>query len=100
MTIAPAKAGSLPEAGRVAVIGTVLDLDEGMIVLDDGTGSVTGRLSETTIKNGQIDKGVLARVVGRLGSGELDVEIIQNFDGFDTELYEKALEAFRKEVLS
>ncbi|MBI5355608.1 MAG: hypothetical protein HZB68_04100 [Candidatus Aenigmarchaeota archaeon] len=94
----PSKASALPESGRVSVIGTLVDFDDDSLVIDDGTGSVTGRLSDETIKNCVLDKGGIFRLIGRMSGNEVTAEIIQDFNGFDSKLYEKALEMFRKEV--
>lgn len=94
----PSKASSLPDSGRVSVIGTLVDFDDDTILIDDGTGSVTGRLSEETVKNCSLEKGGTFRMIGRISGNEVTTEIIQDFKGFDSKLYEKAIEVFKKEV--
>lgn len=94
----PSKVSSLPESGRVSVIGTLVDFDDDSVIIDDGTGSVACRLSEETIKNCPLEKGGVLRVIGRMSGNDITAEIIQDFNGFDAKLYDKAMGIFKMEV--
>ena len=94
----PTKIGELPEKGRIVVIGTVVDFSEGSIVIDDGTGSIVGRISENTIRENEPQKGSLVRAIGRLQDKEMLTEIIQDFSGFDVASYDTAAKMYQEVV--
>ncbi|MFP4045532.1 MAG: hypothetical protein ACLFS3_00540 [Candidatus Aenigmatarchaeota archaeon] len=85
------------EDKRVAIIGTVVDKQDGMLMVDDGTGKIEVETSgEEQLK--KFDSGDVVRVVGRVGEGIIYAEAVQDFSNFDRELYQKArekLEEFR-----
>lgn len=80
------------DEARVSVIGTVISRDPGesSMVLDDGTGQIDARVPRLP------ELGSLARVIGRAFTSEgkvmLDTAIVQDFSGFDVELYRKVTE--------
>jgi len=87
------KIEDLAEAqGWVSVIGTVISRDpsQSEILIDDGTGQAVARVPRMP------DLGSLVRVVGRIfiasGEARVDAEILQDFSGFDVELYRKILQ--------
>ncbi len=75
---------------RVSVTGTILDVSESGIVLDDGTGKISISLEN----KGGFKANQLVRVFGRVmpmeGGIELQGEIIQSMNGLDVELRKKA----------
>ncbi len=82
--------------GHVAVIGVVVNKNPGTFsfILDDGTAKVlvlTNNIDEFE----KLDEGKLARVLGKtVGMGEeteILADVIQDFSGFNLELYKKAL---------
>jgi len=77
---------------RVRVTGTVLDVQENRIVLDDGTGKIDAVFD----KPPEVEANQLVRVFGRvisLENGfELQGEFAQKQDGLDMELRKKVLE--------
>ncbi|MFP4116013.1 MAG: replication protein RepA [Candidatus Aenigmatarchaeota archaeon] len=86
------KVGNLGgDENRVSLIGTAVDVTEGAAVIDDGTGKVevTFDLSKDLSK---FEEGNLVRVIGRPTGDSLEGEVIQDFEGFDLDLYEDALE--------
>lgn len=75
----------LPEDGRVSFIGTIVDVGQGKIVVDDGSGSM-----EVLFENaGELATGKMVRVVGKLSDGLVSGEAVQDFSAFDMELYKK-----------
>ena len=87
------KIEDLAEAqGWVSLIGTVISRDpsQSEILIDDGTGQAVARVPRMP------DLGSLVRVVGRIfiasGEARVDAEILQDFSGFDVELYRKVLQ--------
>ncbi len=76
---------------RVSVIGTVVDKGESRVAVDDGTGTIEVVFDLSKDLDG-FDESDLVRVVGRPSDGSMDGEVIQNFEGFDVDLYEEILE--------
>jgi len=70
---------------RVSIIGTVLESSDGELEVDDGTGTIT-----VTGVEENFDTGTLVRVIGRPADGFLMAEVVQDFSGFDLELFEKS----------
>lgn len=89
---APAEFKKIEDVGaddvRVSLIGTVVDVGEGKLVVDDGTGTIQVNfdLSEDL---DELKQGRKVRIIGRPGEGEMDGEAVQDFSDFDMELYEK-----------
>ncbi|MCD6403063.1 MAG: hypothetical protein J7K98_01900 [Candidatus Aenigmarchaeota archaeon] len=83
---------------RVRVTGTVIDVTDDSIFIDDGTGtvrvSIQGNLPEF-VKNG-----LLIRVFGivyQTSEGfEILANIIQNLDGLDLNLFKKVKELYNR----
>ncbi len=83
--------------GRIAVIGTVVNKNNELFsfILDDGKAQVlvlTNNIDEFE----QLEEGKLARVLGKtVGEGEeteILADVVQDFSGFDLELYRKSLQ--------
>ncbi len=76
---------------RVRVIGTVLSVDEDSISVDDGSGNVDVFLEQENMEN--VEEGQRVRVFGRVlptpDSFELQGEVLQDFEGVDTELHDR-----------
>lgn len=81
-----------PSDIRVSLIGLIVDMDEGTLILDDGTGKVQATFSGKV--NAEVNK--LVRVFGRAfpaeGGYTIQGEIIQDLTGLDIELFRKYLE--------
>jgi len=78
-----------PEDIRVSIIGLVVDSSEDKIVIDDKTGTIEVLLNTMDEK---IESNLLVRVIGKVVSENgtlIKAESIQDFSGFDLELYEK-----------
>jgi hypothetical protein len=71
-----------PTSGRVSVIGKVIKKNS-EFAIDDGTGQI---LLET---NQEMPLGKLVRIMGFVRENSIKVEIIQDFDGFDLDLYKR-----------
>jgi hypothetical protein len=71
--------------GRISVIGKVIKFDNGLGI-DDGTGKAA-LLTDKNIKPGD-----LVRIIGFVTqTKQIRVELVQNFEGFDIDLYKKAI---------
>ena len=71
---------------RVAIIGTVVNVNGDRLVLDDGTDSIEVLLPPDITAT----QGALVRVVGRVRSAEglhIETEFVQRMDGLDISLY-------------
>lgn len=72
---------------RVAVLGTVVNVNGDRLVLDDGTDSIEVLLPPET----KVDQNQLVRVIGRIRSTEgalhIEAEAVQNMTGLDVNLY-------------
>ena len=77
----------LPEDGRVSFIGTVIDVGDGKVVVDDGSGSIEVLLENEIAKG--LETGKVVRIVGKLSDGLVSGEAVQDFSGFDLEIYKK-----------
>lgn len=88
-----------PRAGRVQLVGKVVELSEDRLLLDDGTGSVRV-LFENLSRVEDLDAGVTVRVFGSplsLEEGfELHAEIVQRLDELDLDLYREVREETKK----
>ncbi len=74
-----------PEDGRVSFVGTVVSANEGKLVVDDGTGSI-----EIITDGAELKTGKLVRIVGKIDQeGALNAEAVQDFSGFNLDLYRK-----------
>lgn len=84
-----------PEDVRVSIIGTVVDRSENKIVLDDGTGTIEIFAGDDLIKDSKGKKTL--RIIGRVvpeNGIKINAEIIQDFSGFNKDLYERVKEKF------
>jgi hypothetical protein len=74
---------------RVSITGTVVDMQGGRIVLDDGSGRVSvGFDSPPDAKPDQFVR-VFGRVVPAEGGTEIEGEILQDMEGLDKDLFKK-----------
>lgn len=73
---------------RVAVIGTMVDKSESEVVVDDGAGKIEVEfdLSENL---DDFEEGSKIRVIGRPQGNSIGGEALQDFSGFDLDLYEE-----------
>ncbi len=76
---------------RVRIIGTVIDVDEDSVTVDDGTGTVEVFLEEDDLDD--VEENQRIRVLGRVlptpESFEIQGEIVQDFEDVDPELYDR-----------
>ena len=77
---------------RVRVVGRVVDKKDNIIVIDDGTGSVTVRVSDAADLEGVIR--VIGRVMATEDGIELEGEVVQSAEGLDIEAYRNAYKIF------
>jgi len=72
---------------RVCIVGRVIDAQEGIIVIDDGTGKINASVE------GPAEVGSAVRVFGRVihmeNGHEIQGEIVQNLGGIDLDIYRK-----------
>jgi len=75
---------------RVKLIGTVLDVQNGTVVIDDGTGRLQVSFNEdlSYLNQGQMIK-VITRVLPLIDGFECRGEVIQILNNFDVELYKQ-----------
>lgn len=86
-----------PEDIRVAVIGTVVDIEGRVLMVDDGTGKLDIEF-ESPEETEEFASGDKVRVVGRNRVESFEGEAVQDFSGFDPDLYSEVkekLERFR-----
>ncbi len=81
----------IPESDvRVRLIGTVINVNENSIVLDDGSGKTEILFDEKpNVSQGEVVR-VVARVIPLLEGFQCRAECIQNLKDFDIDLYKKA----------
>jgi len=84
--------------GNVCVIGRIIDICDSALVIDDGSGKITAFTD--ALKNPEKIKGLkindIVRILGSTTKKEeepaISAQVIQNFNGFDENLYRKILE--------
>jgi len=82
---------------RVSVTGTVIDVSDSGMVLDDGTGRISVSIeNKPGIRTGKLVR-VLGRVMAAEGGPELSGEIVQDMTGLDMALRKRAEGAIRKD---
>ena len=82
---------------RIKVIGTVLDIQDNRVVLDDGTGKIDAVFdSPPEVEANQLVC-VFGRVISLENGFELQGEFLQKLEGLDMELRKKVLELEGKE---
>lgn len=86
----------MPEDGRVSFIGTVIDRSEGRFAVDDGSGSVEVAADGELAKF--VETGKVVRVVGKIYDGSVTGEAVQDFSGFNKELYGEVKAAESKNI--
>ena len=74
------------EDGRVSIIGTLIDKEEGKMTVDDGTGSIEVVFDgDVSVKVGKT-----VRVIGKVSQdGFITGEAVQDFSGFNIQLYKE-----------
>ncbi len=77
---------------RVRIMGFVIDkdIDNQVIVVDDGTGRAVVFVDEENIK--RVEEGQLVRIIGKVKKGEtieIFAEVVQDFSKLDLNLYEQ-----------
>jgi|GEM_PF-817823 len=83
---------------NVCIIGRVIDICDSALVIDDGSGKITafidGVRNPNKIKSLKIND--IVRILGNVTKREeelvINAHIVQNFNGFDENLYRKILE--------
>jgi hypothetical protein len=87
---------------NVCIIGRIIDVYNSTLIIDDGSGKITVFIN--TVKNPNIIKGLkindIIRVFGIVSGKEDDIiinaDLVQNFNGFDENLYRRILEIEKK----
>ncbi len=75
---------------RVRILGTVIGLNSGSIMIDDGTGRAEIIFQDTpNLKQGEIIK-VITRILPVDGGFQCRGECIQTLDGLDINLYKES----------
>lgn len=91
----PAKFKSIEDVSgeetRVAIIGTIVDKGDSEVVIDDGTGKTEVNF-DLSRDLSDFKDGNKVRVIGRPQGNGIDGEAIQDFSGFDLDLYEKIMD--------
>jgi hypothetical protein len=75
---------------RVRILGNILDSNEGVFIIDDGSGKAEVISEEQKVDTGDVIR-VIARVLPLENGYELRAEIIQDMSKLDKELYDKAM---------
>jgi len=82
---------------RVRILGTVIDIRNNVVVLDDGTGKAEIIFEDQNdigeIKGGEMLR-IITRVLPLMGSFECRGECIQKLDTFDLSLFKSSLGIF------
>lgn len=80
--------------GKYSVIGSVLEVSDDTITINDGTGELKLKILPTTVKPENIKEGSQIRALGYIESkGDyLRAVIIQDLSGVDLNLYQKIRE--------
>lgn len=86
-----------PEDVRVAIIGTVVNKEEYILVIDDGSGNIEVEF-ESEEKTEDFEESDKVRVIGRPSDDIFYGEFVQDLSDIDLELYEKAREKMLKEM--
>ncbi len=82
---------------RVKVVGTVLDIQENRVVLDDGTGKIDAVFEKPPeVQANQVVR-IFGRVISLEDGFELQAEFLQGLEGLDMELRKKVLELEKRE---
>lgn len=86
-----------PDDVRVAVIGTVVDSEEEVVVIDDGSGNIEVEF-DSIEKTEDFEEGDMVRIIGRPSDEIFYGEFIQDFSDFDIELYQEAKQKLKKKI--
>jgi len=83
---------------RVNIVGTVVDLKDNIMILDDGSGKINITFEEGPLVN----PGQLVRISGRIinieGGMELQGELCQDFSNADIEQWRKISKLWEKSL--
>lgn len=78
---------------RVRILGTVLDVSEGTILIDDGTSKAEVQF-DSAEETASLERGQLVRIVARvlplIDGFALRGEAVQDMSGFDMQLFKRA----------
>ncbi len=80
---------------RVRLLGTVIDINDNVVVLDDGTGKINVVFNEPVEAGTNSIVRVFGRVMPAEDGFEIDGEILQDMKGVDVALYRKAADLER-----
>ncbi len=84
-----------PEDINVCVIGRIIDVKDGLIILDDGTGVIKVTISNSKdLKVGDIIR-VFGQVFASQGEMEIRADFYQMMNGLDMNLYKKVKEVMK-----
>lgn len=81
---------------RVALTGTVIAVENGQAMLDDGSGKIMVA-AQDGISAGQTVR-VIGRVIAKEEKFEIQTEIIQNLQNLDLNLFRKVSDMWRQNV--
>jgi predicted membrane protein len=83
---------------RVRLLGTVIDKNENVIVIDDGTGKINVTFGEpVTFETNQLVR-IFGRVIPMEEGFEIQGEVIQDMKDVDLDLYKKVNELERESI--
>ena len=76
---------------RIRIVGTVIDVADNALMIDDGSGKVKVSFDSSTnyLKEGQLIR-IITRILPLVNGFECRGEAIQNLDNFDINLYKDA----------
>ena len=84
-----------PEDIRICIIARIIDIQDNVVVLDDGTGQATAVFDEVSAKPDSLVR-VFGRVIHKEKGFELQGEIIQDMENLDLEIYRKSLHCSKR----
>jgi len=73
---------------RISLIGTVIDKQDSVLVLDDGSGKININMDNAATESNQLVR-VFGRVIPLENGFEVQGELLQIMDGLDSELHKK-----------
>lgn len=81
---------------RVRLLGTVIDLGDSSLILDDGSGRIEVLFDVAPHVSVGERVRVVARILPLIDGFECRAEAFQKLDGFDIDLYRKAREIVKR----
>ncbi len=74
---------------RVKITGTVVDVQDNVVILDDGTGKVKATFNNPVQANIQTAVRIMGRVIPLESGVEIQGEILQNMEKLDIDAFKK-----------